>query len=196
MFKKLLSLIILAVLMSFLATPQNVILAHGDHEASLDDVVRDLARKQGVSNPEDLNCDSLSDEDLEKLGEAVMSYMHPNPQVHEEMDSMMGGEGSESLRQAHITMAKSYLGCEGNRWPAGMGMMRGLDSPYNSKNTTQEKASRNSSSVSNYGFPMMPFSFMGAGFLFMFLYLITWVAFVALLVTGIIYLLKKIKNGK
>ena len=47
-----------------------------------------------------------------------MEQMHPGEQ-HELMDKMMGGEGSESLRQAHIFMARRWYCGDA----VGMGMM-------------------------------------------------------------------------
>ena len=52
-----------------------------------------------------ISCDELTDEQLEAIGEYYMEQMHPG-EAHEMMDQMMGGEGSDSLKQMHITMAK------------------------------------------------------------------------------------------
>lgn len=52
-----------------------------------------------------ISCDELTDEQLEALGEYYMEQMHPG-EAHEIMDQMMGGEGSESLKQMHVQMAK------------------------------------------------------------------------------------------
>src|SRR3989338_3551938 len=52
-----------------------------------------------------VGCNKLTDEQLETIGEYYMEQMHPG-ESHEIMDQMMGGEGSESLRQVHINMAK------------------------------------------------------------------------------------------
>src|SRR3989338_8346196 len=51
------------------------------------------------------DCSTLSDSQLEAIGEYLMEQMHPGA-AHERMDAMMGGEGSESLRNAHIQMAQ------------------------------------------------------------------------------------------
>src|SRR3972149_4662209 len=57
-----------------------------------------------------ISCDKLSNEQLEAIGDYYMEQMHPG-EAHELMDNMMGGEGSESLRQVHINMAKGiYCG--------------------------------------------------------------------------------------
>lgn len=50
-------------------------------------------------------CSKLTENQLEILGDYLMEQMHPG-EAHEAMDKMMGGEGSESLRQMHIAMAK------------------------------------------------------------------------------------------
>jgi len=52
-----------------------------------------------------ISCDKLTDGQLEAMGDYYMEQMHPG-EAHEMMDQMMGGEGSESLRQVHINMAK------------------------------------------------------------------------------------------
>src|SRR3989338_697642 len=67
-----------------------------------------------------ISCDKLTDEQLESIGDYYMEQMHPG-EAHEMMDQMMGGEGSESLRQVHINMAKR-LYCNENVY-IGYGMM-------------------------------------------------------------------------
>ncbi len=69
-----------------------------------------------------VECSKLSDEQLELLGDYYMEQMHPGG-AHEIMDNMMGGEGSESLKQVHINMAKR-LYCNENIY-VGYGMMSG-----------------------------------------------------------------------
>lgn len=59
-----------------------------------------------------IGCDKLPEEQLETIGDYYMEQMHPG-QAHEFMDQMMGGEGSESLKQVHINMAKR-LYCKQN----------------------------------------------------------------------------------
>ena len=70
-------------------------------------------------------CDNLSQEQLEGIGDYYMEQMHPGV-AHEAMDAMMGGEGSESLKQMHIAMAERfYCGDYGSANARGYGMMGG-----------------------------------------------------------------------
>ena len=62
---------------------------------------------------QNLNLTKINDTQWESLGDAVMEIQHPG-QAHEIMDQMMGGEGSDSLKQMHINMGKGYLGYSGN----------------------------------------------------------------------------------
>lgn len=66
-------------------------------------------------------CSELTEDQLEHLGDYYMEQMHPG-EAHELMDKMMGGEGSESLRQMHIAMAKR-LYCDDINGMANYGMM-------------------------------------------------------------------------
>lgn len=50
--------------------------------------------------------ESLTEEEYEILGEYFMELMHGDN--HEFMDDMMGGEGSETLRSAHINMGRNF----------------------------------------------------------------------------------------
>ena len=67
-----------------------------------------------------ISCDKLSNEQLEAIGDYYMEQMQPG-ESHELMENMMGGEGSESLKQVHIKMAKR-LYCNENVY-IGYGMM-------------------------------------------------------------------------
>ena len=69
-----------------------------------------------------ISCDKLTDEQLESIGDYYMEQMHPG-EAHEIMDNMMGGEGSESLKQVHINMAKRLYCNEDVGGMMGGGMM-------------------------------------------------------------------------
>ncbi|PIN94673.1 hypothetical protein COU53_02550 [Candidatus Pacearchaeota archaeon CG10_big_fil_rev_8_21_14_0_10_30_48] len=73
-----------------------------------------------------VSCDNLTDEQLEMIGDYYMEQMHPG-EAHEYMDEMMGGEGSESLKQVHINMARNiYCGESGNMMGGGMMSMMSM----------------------------------------------------------------------
>ncbi len=73
-------------------------------------------------------CSELAEGQLEIMGDYYMEQMHPG-EAHELMDQMMGGEGSESLKLAHINMAKrlycneGFGGMMGTMMGSGYGMM-------------------------------------------------------------------------
>jgi len=104
----------------------NFIYAHGEEDfAQAEEII-----KQKIS------CSSLSDKQLEILGDYYMEQMHPG-KLHEIMDERMGGEGSESLKQVHITMGKTFYCGEHNMMSGGMmnmmmnrGMMYGIYNNY------------------------------------------------------------------
>ena len=79
---------------------------------------------------ERISCSDLTDSQLELIGDYYMEQMHPG-EAHERMDTMMGGEGSESLKQVHINIAQAFY-C-GNRQALGPTMMSTLlnGSSYN-----------------------------------------------------------------
>jgi len=67
-----------------------------------------------------VGCNQLTNEQLEEIGDYYMEQMHPG-EAHEYMDRMMGGEGSESLKQVHINIARRVYCNE----DIGMGGMMG-----------------------------------------------------------------------
>lgn len=97
------------------------------HEMELiqppEDVVNSILAKQGISDVKQVDCSKVSDKDFEELGEAVMERMAGSHELHEQMDVMMGGEGSASLQQMHIAMGQNWLGCQSLQGAGMMGMM-------------------------------------------------------------------------
>ncbi len=77
---------------------------------------------QAISDQSKVDCSKVSDGEFETLGDAVMGY-GITEQRHTAMENMMGGEGSATLKQAHITMGRSYLGCWANYKAGPMSMM-------------------------------------------------------------------------
>ena len=73
-------------------------------------------------------CSKLTENQLEIIGDYLMEQMHPG-EAHEVMDKMMGGEGSESLRQFHIALAKRIY-CNDASGMINYGMMFGKGTNY------------------------------------------------------------------
>ena len=128
-----------------------------------------------------ISCDQLTDEQLELIGDYYMEQMHPG-EAHEAMDEMMGGEGSESLRQMHINMARSFYCGEQGAMSSGMmdmmmgrGMM-GSSGMMNDRNTGYNSYGGVGKMMSNIGMWALSGFGMGFGFIFMLLFwgLIIW----------------------
>jgi len=72
-----------------------------------------------------IQCDDLTLEQIEILGDYYMEQMHPG-ELHEIMDERMGGEGSASLRQVHINIGRMFYCGESQAMSSGMmNMMMG-----------------------------------------------------------------------
>ena len=89
-----------------------IVLAQENHDSGIEEGKKLVESK--------ISCDKLSNEQLESIGDYYMEQMHPG-EAHEIMDNMMGGEGSEPLKQVHINMAKR-LYCNENVY-IGYGIM-------------------------------------------------------------------------
>lgn len=98
----------------------------------LQGALSEIYASQGVDANAKIDCAKVTDAEFEKLGDAYMGLMVPDESRHEAMDTMMGGEGSESLSQAHINMGRSYLGCWSGYDGSPLGMMgyRGYGNGY------------------------------------------------------------------
>ena len=63
-----------------------------DHAESVQVVLQGMLKSQNVSTAQQLDLSKVSNDDWERLGDAVMELQHPG-EAHEVMDRMMGGEG-------------------------------------------------------------------------------------------------------
>lgn len=149
------------------------------HTESVETVLQNILNQQNVSTVQELNLSEMSDDNWERLGDAVMELQHPG-QAHEAMDSMMGGEGSESLRQMHINMGKAYLGYGSGNNSYGPGMMGGGMMGYGNTRTVITPAGM----MGYGGFSTVHGLLAGA----------TWIALIIFLVAGTNFFIKQ--SGK
>ena len=144
----------------------------------LESVLEDIYSSQNVSDSQNIDCSRVTNDQFNELGDAYMGVMIPDKEQHEAMDNMMGGEGSESLRRAHINMGRSYLGCwsDYSSGPVFMSMM---------SNSTQGGLMGNfgwgSNMMGGYGF------YTGFGW-------ITMILFWTLLVLGMLAIIKWLRK--
>lgn len=182
------SLITTLLLLTLSVTQVTAVEEHGQ---PLNEVLDAIVEDQQVTDASKLDCDQLSDNQLEELGEAVMSQMHPDPEIHESMDEMMGGEDSASLRQAHIAMAQRYLGCGSNTGMMMGGMMAG--GMMGQDNLESGADSINKSQYYQPNLPqagMMGHSAGGWG-MFSVFGIIAWISLIAFLLAGTYFFIKQ-----
>ena len=82
-------------------------------DTNITSALKDIFDSQNVSDQSKVDCSKITDSQFEKLGDAYMG-LGISEQQHTAMENMMGGEGSQTLTQAHINMGRSYLGCWSN----------------------------------------------------------------------------------
>ncbi|MDE2312415.1 MAG: hypothetical protein KGJ93_05015 [Patescibacteria group bacterium] len=174
----------------------------GQANAEVGAALQNIYNSQHVGDQSQIDCGKVSDDQFEKLGDAYMSVMLPNTQQHQVMDNMMGGEGSATLRQAHINMGRSFLGCWSNYngGPAYMPMM-GYSAGFNS--STPEGYYPYSVGAGFRAYPA--YGMMGLGFgaqnpmfgwgVFGWFYVITMVLVWILLLLGIAALIKWLRHN-
>jgi len=113
--------IVMSILMVLAVTAGAVGADENGHGQSIEEVEAEIRSELKLERTERIDPEAVPAPMMEELGEAVMSRVHPDDQVHSWMDRMMGGEGSASLASAHRWMGYNYL-VDG--YPSG-GMMGG-----------------------------------------------------------------------
>ena len=95
-------------------------------QKTVEQILGEIQQSQGVNSAQQIDCNKVTNEQFEDLGDAFMRVMHPDTQQREFMKRMMGGEGSTSLSLVHRNMGARYLGCLGYGTDYGYtGMMSG-----------------------------------------------------------------------
>jgi uncharacterized membrane protein len=114
----------------------------------------DGARQLIASN---VSCDKLDSGQLEAIGDYLMEQMHPGPS-HQAMEDMMGGDGSENVRRAHIQMAE-VLYCGRTNTTLTFGAMLGM-MPFIGR-----YSGGGMMGFGGYGQGMMGYGYGGAGYM-------------------------------
>ena len=158
-------------------------------DANISAALQDIYKSQNISSQSQVNCSKVTDDQFEKLGDVYMEAVHPG-QAHTYMEQMMGGEGSATLKQAHINMGRSYLGCWSNynATPLTMPMMGGAGMMFVPSNNVGQQGW---GMMGNFGsgWNMMR-GYGGYGLFGWFTMILIWV----LLILGIIVLVKWLKK--
>lgn len=80
-----------------------------DPEQTLDRVVAETVAAHSAKAVQELSVTEMTSDQLIRLGRAVMGVMVGDPQWHEWMNAMMGGEGSERLDALHTALGEAYV---------------------------------------------------------------------------------------
>ncbi|HQT44642.1 MAG TPA: hypothetical protein PLO51_01570 [Candidatus Micrarchaeota archaeon] len=119
------------------------------------------------------NCTSLNQDQLESIGEYFMELQHPGA-AHDYVEAMMGGDGSVSLKNAHIQMAQ-VLYCGRTDTPLTYGGMMGLGAAgyggmMGGYGTGVFNGYAGTAGAGQYGYGMMGnYGFGGAGIIYILL---------------------------
>jgi len=159
-----------------------------EHSQSIEIVLNELYSNQNVSTIQDLDCSKISMDDFERLGDAVMEELHPG-EVHEEMDQMMGGEGSDSLEQMHVNMGSMYLGCSyRDNYNNYSRSMMGRNTSGDDRNQYYKSRSTGTgpgSMMNNYSYGLL------GGYGYNILSTLTWLALIIFLSSGTYFFIKQ-----
>jgi hypothetical protein len=151
------------------------------HTESVEVVLQGILESQNVSTVQELDLSKVSDDDWERLGDAVMELQHPG-EAHEVMDRMMGGEGSESLRQMHINMGQAYLGYGNSNYGPGMMMGGGMMGYGNNRSFNAPAGMMGFGSMMGYGGNAGVYGILGS---------VTWITLIVFLVAGAYFFIKQ-----
>jgi putative membrane protein len=117
------------------------VVAAEEQPATIPHVLAEIREAQALPANGKIDCDKVTPEQYERLGEAVMDQQFPNPQDHEWTNNMMGGDSSEMARAIHRMLGARYLGCAyGGRagrywgWPGIMGGVMGYGGAWSGRN--------------------------------------------------------------
>lgn len=128
-------LLVLGIILIFVFTAAVSVYADGMALKSVDTILTEIQKEQGVQSVGKINPDKVSQAKLEELGDSVMEAMIGNTALHDQMDIRLGGDGSASLTAFHIRLGYNYL----VGYPNGMmNLMSGGMMGYNNNRALEE----------------------------------------------------------
>ncbi len=103
------SAIILMLFLFFLLTANLSIIAQGNNEKTVNQVINDIRKELNLGTNDNIDPDKVPDNLLEDLGVAVIREIHPSEREIRWMNDMMGGDGTASLKAMYRIMGYRYL---------------------------------------------------------------------------------------
>ena len=102
--------IVISLLLIFISLASYADMEKEDnHNVAIEKVLEELRLAQNVESNDAITLDKVNEEQLARLGEAVIFLMYPDPREHKYWDNVMGGEGSENLQEMHKWMGYRYI---------------------------------------------------------------------------------------
>jgi putative membrane protein len=112
----------MTLLMWFFSASAAEINKEGDNTLTLNQALQEIMKAQSVNDIKSIDCNKVTEKQMEDLGDAFVDVMHPDSSEQEFMDRMMGGEKSPTFVSMKRMMGARYLGCYKGEVPFG-GMM-------------------------------------------------------------------------
>ncbi|MHB1484917.1 MAG: hypothetical protein ACYCYI_09660 [Saccharofermentanales bacterium] len=109
-------LIILSIIMVIIIFMAIGIQAEDTKPRNLETVLSEIVTEQGVQSKDRIDVKKVSDAKLEELGNSVMEAVIGDSTIHEQLNTRIGGNGSNALKAFHIRLGYNYL----DDYPLGM----------------------------------------------------------------------------
>lgn len=104
--KKLLSMLMILAIVFTLAIP---VFADAMDMKTVDSVLQEIQKVQNVTDVKSIDIEKVTPDQLDELGDVVMGKLIGDNERHDWMDRMIGGDGSESLKNFHMNLGYRYL---------------------------------------------------------------------------------------
>lgn len=78
-------------------------------QKTVESVMQEIQKSQNVTDVKQIDIEKVTPDQLDQLGDVVMGKLIGDNERHEWMDGMIGGDGSEPLKNYHMNLGYSYL---------------------------------------------------------------------------------------